>query len=304
MALDIKDKLLIIVCGPTAAGKTDVAIRLAERHHTEVISADSRQFYKEMDAATAKPDKTQLERVRHHFINSRSIFEDYDVGRFEQDALALIEERFTEKDVLIACGGSGLYLRALSHGLDQFPSIPAELSGKLDTEYQAAGLQPLLAELLEKDPAYYHLVDRDNPQRILRALSVIRSTGRSFSSFRTGAGQQRPFRHLYLQIGMARELLYERINRRVDSFFAAGLIEECRRLHPHRHLNALRTVGYTEVFNYFDGLYDQETCRLKICQHTRNYAKRQETWLRKYAGGPIFTPSDDRDMHRYIDGRE
>lgn len=301
MAPDIKDKLLIIVCGPTAAGKTDVAIRLAERYSTEVISADSRQFYKEMDAATAKPDKTQLDRVKHHFIDSRSIFEDYDVGQFEQEASALIGELFAEKDILIACGGSGLYLRALSHGLDQFPPVPPEVSGSLETEYRSSGLQPLLAELLEKDPVYYDQVDQANPQRILRAISVIRSTGRSFSSLRTGVARQRPFRHLYLQLGMGRDLLYERIDRRVDSFFAAGLAEECRRLYPHRHLNALRTVGYTEVFNHFDGLYDLETCRSKICQHTRNYAKRQETWLRKYAGGPIFAPSDDQGMHRYID---
>ncbi len=282
---------LFVICGPTAVGKTALSIALAEKYNTEIISADSRQFYKEMDAGTAKPSARELIAVKHHFINSLSIHQEYSAGQYERDALAILDKLFTRHQVVFAVGGSGLYLKALTEGLNDFPDIPQHIVDSLNDEVQIDGLGNLALELSERDPEYFAIVDKDNPHRVIRALSVIRATGQTFSSFRVADPMERPFDIHYIRLGLDREALYARINNRVNDFLDNGLIEECRLLYPYRNLKSLQTVGYTEVFDYFNGLYPSlEVAIDKIRQHTRNYAKRQETWLRKHVQEPIYSP--------------
>lgn len=293
-------KYLIVVCGPTAVGKTAVSIQLAQHFQTEILSTDSRQFYIETNAATAKPEPEELASVPHHFINSLSIHNDYDVGKFEKDALDLLDKLFQKNDVVIVSGGSGLYIKALTEGLDKFPEIPAEKVEFLNSEWKEKGLEKLILELAEKDLEYFNQVDQNNPQRIIRALSVIRHTGKPFSFFRSGKTVQRPFKTIFIKLEMERPQLYDRINRRVDLFLEKGLISEAKLLYPQRHLNALKTVGYTELFDHFDGKYTLGEAIEKIRQHSRNYAKRQETWLRKYIPGQGFQPEDIEGIVGYI----
>ncbi len=295
-------KYLIVVCGPTAVGKTAVSIQLAQHFQTEILSTDSRQFYIETNAATAKPEPEELAAVPHHFINSLSIHKEYDVGKFEKDAINLLDKLFKSHNIIIVSGGSGLYIKALTEGLDTFPEIPAEKVESLNLELQEKGLEKLIRELAEKDPEYFNEVDRNNPQRIIRALSVIRHTGKSFSSFRSGNAVQRPFKTIFIKLEMERPQLYDRINRRVDLFLEKGLTSEAKLLYPQRHLNALKTVGYTELFDHFDGKYNLEEAIEKIRQHSRNYAKRQETWLRKYIPGKSFPPEDLEGILGCIEG--
>lgn len=298
--MNSRPKYLIVVCGPTAIGKTGVSIHLAQHFQTEILSTDSRQFYIETNAATAKPEPEELAMVPHHFINSLSIHQDYDVGKFEQDAITKLEELFQKHDVVIVSGGSGLYIKALTEGLDKFPEIPDDVVESLNREFIENGLGSLQNELSVNDRQYMEEVDQNNPQRIIRALSVIRHTGKSFSSFRSGNTVQRPFTTIYVKLEMDRSKLYERIDRRVDTFLEKGLLAEAKLLYPQRHLNALKTVGYTELFDHFDGKYTLEEAIEKIKQHSRNYAKRQETWLRKYIPGQGFHPEDLEGIIGYV----
>lgn len=292
---------LIVICGPTAVGKTDLSIELAQSWQTEIISTDSRQFYIEMNAATAKPTSSELSTVKHHFVNSLSIQDEYSAGRFEQDALSVLVHLFEKHRIVFAVGGSGLYVKALTEGLDDFPPIPKEVLAKLDQDLLTLGKNKLALELKEKDPEYHNIVDLDNPQRLIRALSVIRTTDRPFSAFRTSQQHDRPFDVHYIRLGRDRAELYNRINKRVFTFLSKGLIEECEQLLPFRHLKSLQTVGYKEVFDYFDGKYNtREEVISKIQQHTRNYAKRQETWLRKHVGEPIFSPLDTHKIKALV----
>jgi tRNA dimethylallyltransferase len=300
--MNADSKYLIVVCGPTAVGKTAVSIQLAQHFKTEIISSDSRQFYIETNAATAKPDSEELTLVPHHLINSLSIHQDYDVGKFEQDALKVLDDLYQKHDIVIVSGGSGLYIKALTEGLDKFPEIPEEIVDKLNQELQENGLEILINELQLTDSEYFKVVDQNNPQRIIRALSVIRHTGQKFSSFRSGNAVQRPFRSIFIMLDMDRAKLYERINRRVDIFLEKGLISEAGELYKFRHLNALKTVGYTELFDHFDGKHTLEEAIEKIKQHSRNYAKRQKTWMRKYIPGQGFDPEDFEGIVGYIKG--
>lgn len=296
-------KYLIVVCGPTAVGKTAVAVQLAQHYKTEIISSDSRQFYIETNAATAKPEPEELAAVRHHFINSLSIHKDYDVGKFEQESIERLGVLFQTHSVVIVSGGSGLYIKALTEGLDKFPEIPVELVESLNQELLENGMEILLRELEEKDPQYFKEVDQNNPQRIIRALSVIRHTDKPFSSFRSRNALQRPFKTIYIKLEMDRAMLYSRINQRVEHFLKKGLLSEAEELYKFRHLNALKTVGYTEMFDHYDGKYTLQEAIEKIKQHSRNYAKRQETWIRKYIPGPGFSPEDLLGIVAYIEER-
>lgn len=298
--MNARSKYLIVVCGPTAVGKTAIAIQLARHFQTEIISSDSRQFYIETNAATAKPEPEELAAVPHHFINFLSIDQEYDVGRFEQDALELLNNLFQKHDVVIVSGGSGLYIKSLTEGLDKFPEIPSEIVEALNHQWRENGLETLSKELQHKDPDFYKEVDQHNPQRIIRALSVIRHTGKPFSSFRSGNTVQRPFTTIYVKLEMDRSKLYERIDRRVDTFLEKGLLSEAKLFYLQRHLNALKTVGYTELFDHFDGKYTLEEAIERIKQHSRNYAKRQETWLRKYTPGRGFQSKDLEGILWYI----
>lgn len=274
-------KTLIVVAGPTAVGKTAAAIQLALHYNTVVVSADSRQFFREMSIGTAKPDTGELAAVKHYFINSHSINDNFSVGEYEKQALLLLDELFKVHDVVILAGGSGLYIKAVCEGFDELPVAAPGIREKLNRELELHGITYLQEKLKHTDADYYKEVDLSNPQRIIRALEVFESTGKPFSSYRTANTHKRPFNIIKLALTMPREQLYNRINRRVDIMVEQGLVEEVRSLLPCRHLNALNTVGYSELFNYFDGKTDLKTAIELIKQNTRRFAKRQLTWFRR-----------------------
>ena len=277
-----KNKKLIVIGGPTASGKTALAVKLALELGAEVFSADSRQIYRELNIGVARPTAVEMQGIPHHFINCVSIHEDYSVGRYEAELLAALDTNYQNHDTAILVGGTGLYLKAITHGIDSFPDIPEEINAQLQTEWESSGLDPLTEELLQKDPATHATLDLQNPRRVLRALAVIRATGQPFSAFKSGENKERPFSIDYHILQPDRDQLYDRINRRVNHMMELGLLEEARALYPFRHLKALETVGYSELFAYFDGACTLQEAIDKIKQHTRNYAKRQTTWFRRY----------------------
>lgn len=286
-------KKLIVITGPTASGKTDLSIRVAKHFNTCIISADSRQFYKKMNIGTAKPDAAQLAEVPHFFIDFLEPGEEYNIGKFETDVLALLEDLFKKHDHVILCGGSGLYIKTITEGMDELPEGDKELRTKLTDEWDKNGRETLLGQLKQLDPVYYEAVDQMNKHRVIRALEVSLITGKPFSSFRTQKKKERPFESLYFSIVIPRDELYERIDRRVNRMIEEGLVEEARSLLPYRSFNALQTVGYRELFDHFDGKYDLNTAIAMIKQNTRNYAKRQMTWIRKVADVHQIGPEDD-----------
>lgn len=272
---------MLVIAGPTASGKTDLAIRLAQSLETVIISADSRQFYREMNIGTAKPTPEQLAQVPHYFINSHSIANFYSVGDFEREVLALLNDLFTKHRVVVMVGGSGLYIRAVCHGVDEFPPALPEVKQQLLSLFATEGIVKLQELLLEKDPVYHKIVDLNNPQRLIRALEVCLSSGQPFSDFRSGISTPRPFRMVIIGLEMEREILYHRINQRVEDMMENGLLEEATQLYPFRHQNALQTVGYQELFDHLDGKCSLEEAVTLIKRNSRRYAKRQMTWLRK-----------------------
>ena len=274
-------KKLIIIGGPTASGKTDCAIQLAQHFGTEILSADSRQFYKEMSIGTAKPQLSDLAKAKHHFIGNLSIHDAYSVGDFERDALAVLETIFETHDTAIMVGGTGLYIRAVCEGLDVFPEVPPPIRDEFEGIFEKQGIEPLQKMLQEIDYEYFIKADIHNPMRLIRALSVWKASGKPFSSYLSGNKVERNFTPVYIALEMPRAILYDRINRRVDLMMAEGLLDEAKALYPFKHLNALQTVGYTELFAHFDGEMTLDEAVDKIKQHTRNYAKRQMTWFRK-----------------------
>ena len=292
--------LLVIISGPTAVGKTDLTIELAKLFATEIISADSRQFYKELEIATAKPSRQQLSEVNHHLINSLSIHQKYDVVDFENDVLIILNKLFISKNVAIVSGGSGLFIRVLCEGLDPLPEVSDKLRESINQEYEAGGLLPLQSELARTDPEYYEEVDINNPQRVIRAIEIIRSTGEKFSSFRKKTKVERPFRVLKIVLNREREELYTRINQRVDAMFESGLVDEARELLPFKDLNALQTVGYSELFPAIEGEYSLEEANRLIKRNTRRYAKRQLTWFRKEQDTHWFHPNQKEEIVKLI----
>ncbi|MEM9363308.1 MAG: tRNA (adenosine(37)-N6)-dimethylallyltransferase MiaA [Bacteroidota bacterium] len=277
----MKSKKLIVVVGPTAIGKTKLAISLAQHFKTQVLSSDSRQFFKEMRIGTAVPSEEELAAAHHHFIQHISIHKSYSVGDFEKEALRVLEKIHVTNDYAILVGGSGLYTDAVVHGLDEFPEVPGEIREELNTILQNQGIERLQRELFETDPIYYQKVDVMNPHRIIRALEIIRATGKPFSSFLKKDHTLRPFDVVYLGITAEREIIYNRINVRVDEMMKNGLLEEAQSLYPYRNLNALQTVGYKELFRFLDGKITFDFAVSEIKKNTRRFAKRQLTWLRK-----------------------
>lgn len=286
-----KKPLLISVVGPTAVGKTSLAIRLAKEVGAEIISADSRQFYRELTIGTAKPSAEELSMVKHHFIDSHSIAELYSAGQFGRDAKDLIQARHLRGKALIAVGGSGLYFKALWEGFDEMPEVSSEIRNKLIRTFEEQGLELLLTELEKKDPHYYQTVDRHNHQRVIRALEVIRSSGKPFSSFRKSVTEDLPYHNLKIGLKMDREVLFDRINRRMDDMIEAGLFEEAAQLVPYQEHNALQTVGYSEIFGYLADQYDKDEAIRLLKRNSRRYAKRQLTWFNRYEDIHWFTPS-------------
>lgn len=275
------DKTLIVIAGPTASGKTAAAIQLAQHYHTVIVSADSRQFFREMSIGTAKPTEEELAAAPHYFINSHSITEPFSVGDFERECMQLLDELFKKHDVVILVGGSGLYIKAITEGFDELPTADPDIRDRLNTELAANGIAALQERLKQVDPTYYTEVDINNPQRVIRALEVYEATGNPISSYRKSIVNKRPFHIIKFGLDMPRAKLYNRINQRVDMMVNDGLVEEVAALTPYRHYNALNTVGYSELFEYFDGKTDMDTAIAAIKQNTRRFAKRQLTWFRK-----------------------
>ena len=276
-----KKPLLICVVGATAIGKTTLSIALAKAFDTEIISADSRQFYTSMNIGTAVPSTQELAAAPHHFIQHKSIFDTYSVGDFEREALLKLDTLFSEKSTAILVGGSGLYVDAVVNGLDHFPDIDKQIRETLNTQLDNNGLQLLQQELMRVDPLYYKTMDTENPRRVIRALEIYRATGKPYSSFLKAKAANRNFETLYIGLTADRPIVYERINKRVDIMLENGLLEEVKKLYPHRDLNALQTVAYRELFQYFDGTLSLEKAVEEIKKNTRRFAKRQGTWFRK-----------------------
>jgi tRNA dimethylallyltransferase len=274
-------KTVIIITGPTASGKTDLAIRVARHFKTSIISADSRQCFRELNIGVAKPGTAQLKAVKHEFINSHSIHEEVNAAIFESLALGWCEEYFISHDFVVMSGGTGLYIKAFREGLDEIPIIPEGVRKNILQLYEEKGIEGLKEMMRVADPVYFRTGEISNPQRVMRALEVVNSTGRSIYSFRNRNKKQRPFRILEFAIRLPRQQLYERINSRVDQMMEEGLLDEVVSLFPYRHMNALQTVGYSELFEHLEGRSDLGESIRRIKQNTRHYAKRQLTWLNK-----------------------
>lgn len=291
---------LLVIGGATATGKTALAIRLAQFFGTEILSADSRQFYREMSIGTAKPAPAELAAVRHHFIDSLNVAEDFSVGDFEHDALRILKKLFLQKDTAVLAGGSGLFIRAVCEGLDAFPAISTETKKQVAAGERSGGLAWLQTELARRDPAYFGVVDKQNPARLQRALEVCWESGLPYSGFLQKDKSKRTFKPVYILLELPRPELYARIEARVDGMIAAGFEAEARALLPWRDRPALRTVGYEEWFDFFDGKISRDEAIGKIKQHTRNYAKRQATWFRKHGEWKVFHPDDWEGILDYV----
>lgn len=277
----MKEKKLIILLGPTGVGKTELSLQMAEELGTEIISCDSRQMYREMKIGTAAPTEEELKRVPHHFIGHLSIHDYYSCGRFEIDALAKCNELFQSHDTVIMTGGSMLYIDAVCKGIDDIPNIDEELRQSLLERYQNEGIENIRQELKILDPGYYKIVDLQNHKRIIHALEVCIQSGKPYSSFRSESVKKRPFTIEKIGLNRPREVLYNRINKRVDIMMENGLLEEAKSLYPFKGLNALNTVGYKELFNYFDGTWTLDFAIQMIKQNSRRYAKKQLTWFNR-----------------------
>lgn len=296
-------KHLIVVVGPTAVGKTALSVKLAKYFSTEVLSADSRQFYKEMEIGTAKPTSEEMDGIPHHFVDCRSIHEPYDVGQFELEALITLEELYQQLDVVIMTGGSGLFVDAVCRGFDELPKPGEEVRAAVTELYEKEGIMALQKELQMSDPEYHAIVDLQNPQRLMRALEVCRATGLKFSDLRKGAKADRPFEVIKVGLNTEREILYERINFRMDLMIEAGLFEEAERLAPHKTLNALQTVGYREIYGFLEGEYDRDEAIRLLKRNSRRYAKRQLTWFKRDQQTAWFAPNEVPEIISSIEDR-
>jgi len=293
-------KTLIIILGPTAIGKTSLSIKLAKHYNTQIISADSRQFYKELKIGAAPPSEKELSEVKHHFIHNLSVTEDYNVGRFEKDALKKTEKLFKKEEKIVMVGGSGLYIDAICKGFDKMPDIPEEIRSRVIDLYKNNGIDFLQSELKENDQTYFNEVDIQNPQRLMRALEVIYLTGNTFSNFRKKELKKRSFNIVKIGLKMDREDLYNRINKRVDIMIQDGLINEVKSLLKYREKNSLQTVGYKELFEYFDGKSSQEEAVNMIKQNTRRFAKRQISWFKRDIKIQYFSTDQTKEIIKFI----
>lgn len=298
------DKYLVIIAGPTASGKTSTAIKVAQALGTVIISADSRQFYKEIPIGTAAPTKQELSEVQHYMIHNLSIEDDYNVADYEHDTLSLLNKLFLNHDVVVMTGGSGLFIDAVCNGIDLMPDISEENRKLVDRLYQEGGLMALQNEVKRLDPEYYKIVDKQNPRRLQRAIEVCYQTGLPYFSFRKNTVKHRDFKIIKTALLWDRNELISRINQRVENMIADGLVEEAKSVYPKRNLNSLNTVGYKEMFEYFDGKITLEEAIEQIKISTRQYAKRQMTWLRKSNDYKWFTIDEVDKMLEYINDQQ
>ena len=299
--MSTKRGTLIVVVGPTGSGKSALAVTLAQHYCAPIISTDSRQLFRGMAIGTAQPTAEELAAAKHYFIADREVEDDFNCCRYEVEALELLEGLFAENDYVVAVGGSGLYIQALCDGMDNLPEADEAIRGQLKLRLESEGLEALADELRRLDPVYAEEVDICNPARVMRALEVCITTGRPYSEQRSGSRAERPFNIVKIGTDMPREELYDRINRRVDMMVADGLIEEVRAMYPKRHLNALQTVGYREVFDHFDGKCPLEESIELIKRNSRRYAKRQMTWFRRDERVGWFSPKDVDTIVEFID---
>lgn len=294
-------KYLILVLGPTAVGKTDLCLKLAKKFKTEILSCDSRQFYREMNRGTAKPSLLELAEIPHHFINNLSIFDPYDVRKYEEEALELLEKLYQKHTLVLLTGGSGLFADVVVNGMDAIPEVNSEIREEIIKEYQSKGLSWLQEAVNEVDPEFFAQVDRRNPQRLMRALEICRGTGLKFSSFRTKNKVKRPFEVIKIGLDRPREELYQRIDNRMEEMLSQGLIEEAESLFEKKGLNALQTLGYTEIFDFLEAKYDKEELIRLLKRNSRRYAKRQLTWFRRDPLIHWFHPSEEQEIFTFLE---
>lgn len=294
---------LIVLIGPTGIGKTDLSLEIAEKYHTSIISSDSRQLYSDLKIGTAAPTPEQLARVPHYFVGILKLTDYYSAARYEEEVMKKLEELFPVNPVIVLTGGSMMYVDAVCKGIDDIPTVDEETRRYMMERYNQEGLEALCAELKLRDPEYYNIVDLKNPKRVIHALEICYMTGKTYTSFRTQTQKERPFHIIKIGLKRDREELYERINRRVDIMLEEGLLEEARKVYPYRELNALNTVGYKELFNYFDGTWDLPFAVEKIKQNSRIYSRKQVTWFKRDADITWFHPDQKQEILQYIDGQ-
>ena len=294
-------KCLIVLLGPTGVGKTELSLALAKRYHSPVISSDSRQLYAPLRIGTAAPTPEQLQQAKHYFIGTLQLTDYYSAAQYETDAIRLIEELFTSHDILLLTGGSMMYIDAVCKGIDDIPTVDTETREHLMQHYQQEGLEALCRELKLLDPEYYQTVDLKNPTRVIHALEICYMTGKTYTSFRTQSAKQRPFHILKIGLTREREELYDRINRRVNQMIEEGLIEEARQVYPLRHLNSLNTVGYKELFKYFNGEWTLPFAIEKIKQNSRIYSRKQMTWFKRDPKITWFHPGQQQEIEAFIE---
>ncbi|HCC93232.1 MAG TPA: tRNA (adenosine(37)-N6)-dimethylallyltransferase MiaA [Flavobacteriaceae bacterium] len=297
------NKTLISIVGPTAIGKTNLAIEVAKHFQSKIISCDSRQFFKEMKIGTAVPSEEELVEVKHHFIQNISIHEKYSVGDFERDGLAFLDNYFETNDICVMVGGSGLYEKAITVGFDEFPDVDPKIREDLNNELAEFGIEKLQKELQEVDPKYFEEVDIFNKQRVTRALEIFRSSGLPFSHFRNQDLDKRPFNIIKIGLELPREEMYDRINRRVDMMMNEGLLNEAKNLFSLKDLNALQTVGYRELFDFFEEKITLDFAIEEIKKNTRRFAKRQMTWFKKDETVNWFSPFDQENIINFISNK-
>lgn len=299
MASSNKDTLIVIL-GPTGVGKTETCLRVAEYFHIPIINADSRQIFAELPIGTAAPTLGQQGRVKHFFVGNLHLEDYYSASMFEQDALAIIEHQLHEKGIALMSGGSMMYIDAVCNGIDDIPTVNETIRNTMKRRLQEEGLPALVEELRQLDPEHYQIVDKNNPRRVVHALEICHQTGKTYTSFRTNQIKNRPFHILKIGLNRPREELYDRINRRVDDMMAQGLEEEARNVYAKRHLNSLNTVGYRELFDFFDGHCTREEAIFKIKSNTRRYMRKQLTWFKKDEKIRWFSPDNIEEILNYI----
>jgi tRNA dimethylallyltransferase len=293
-------KILVVIVGPTGIGKTKIAIDIAKYFNTEIISSDSRQIYRELSIGTAVPNNDELNTIKHHFIHSHSINDYYNASQFEVDVISLLKKMFSKKKLIVMTGGSMLYIDAVCKGIDDLPTVDTSLRESLVEKFQNEGIENLRLQLKRLDPDYYSIADLKNPKRIIHALEICLMTGKPYSSFRTNKIKSRPFKIVKIGLNIDREILYNRINKRVEQMVTNGLIDEAKSVFHLKHLNALNTVGYKELFAYFEGSVNKELAIEQIKNNTRKYARKQLTWFRKDNNIRWFEPEKTNDVLDYI----
>ena len=295
------NKTLIVILGPTGVGKTDVGLRVAEYFRIPIINADSRQIFREIPIGTAAPTPEQLQRVKHYMVANHQLTDYYSASMYEQDVLEILEKEFQSHDIALLSGGSMMYVDAVCKGIDDIPTVDDETRAWMKQRFEQEGLEALCEELRQLDPDYYAIVDKKNYRRVIHALEIIHCSGKTYTSFRTNTQKERPFKILKIGLTRDRNELYDRINRRVDKMMEEGLLEEARRMYPLRQLNALNTVGYKELFNYFDGIWPLEEAIERIKGNTRRYCRKQLTWYKNDEDIKWFNPDNVEEIIKYIE---